>query len=68
MPAVLLHAALQVITTDDIWRSTKLSVVMTYCCCCCLRVQVKNPAVDMPVGIVGCISFVTVVYWRCASS
>jgi hypothetical protein len=27
-----------------------------------LLLQVKNPAVDMPVGIVGCISFVTVVY------
>jgi hypothetical protein len=24
--------------------------------------QVKNPGVDMPVGIVGCISFVTMIY------
>jgi basic amino acid/polyamine antiporter, APA family len=24
--------------------------------------QVKNPGVDMPVGIVGCISFVSILY------
>ena len=24
--------------------------------------QVKNPGVDMPIGIVGCISFVTIIY------
>jgi hypothetical protein len=26
------------------------------------QTQVKNPGVDMPVGIVGCISFVSVIY------
>ncbi|WIA18741.1 hypothetical protein OEZ85_003431 [Tetradesmus obliquus] len=31
-------------------------------CVSTLAEEVKNPAVDMPVGIVGCISFVTVVY------
>ena len=30
-----------------------------------LAEEVKNPGVDMPVGIVGCISFVTVI---CESS
>jgi hypothetical protein len=30
-------------------------------CVSTLAEEVKNPAVDMPVGIVGCISFVTVV-------
>jgi amino acid transporter len=36
-------------------------------CVSTLAEEVKNPAVDMPVGIVGCISFVTVVckYTRC---
>lgn len=31
-------------------------------CVSTLAEEVKNPAVDMPVGIVGCISFVTIVY------
>jgi APA family basic amino acid/polyamine antiporter len=30
-------------------------------CVSTLAEEVKNPSVDMPVGIVGCISFVTVV-------
>jgi APA family basic amino acid/polyamine antiporter len=35
-------------------------------CVSTLAEEVKNPSVDMPVGIVGCISFVTVVC-ECAS-
>jgi APA family basic amino acid/polyamine antiporter len=31
-------------------------------CVSTLAEEVKNPKVDMPVGIVGCISFVTLVY------
>ena len=31
-------------------------------CVSTLAEEVKNPKVDMPVGIVGCISFVTLIY------
>jgi hypothetical protein len=42
---------------------------LNHCCCqvSTMAEEVKNPARDMPLGIISCITFVTIIYGVCAA-